>query len=189
MTIFSQNVLQWVKVDHQTVHFYWQLFRAACVASVQEELVTFGGPGKVVEIGVISLGTTTSDGNKREVRVEVLGVMDRATGRIRLRATEPVQGASQAERFTKIFEPVPVWIDASSRIVTDFSIDKERLARLGYANISQCSLSSKRVDATNSQIMDYLKRVVPKMFQVRLRKLQPLFSFNCLGNKLVETLL
>jgi len=162
------NVIQWVKVDHHSVNFYWQLFRSVCVATVQEELTGFGGSGKVVEIGVISLGTTTSDGNKREVRVEVLGVMDRATGRIRLRATEPVPGATQSERFTKIFEPVPVWIERSSKIVTDFSIDKERLSRLGYNNISQCSLSNKRVDATNSQVMDYLKRVVPKMFQNNL---------------------
>ena len=28
-----------------------------------------GGGGKTVEIGVISLGTTTSDGNKREVTI------------------------------------------------------------------------------------------------------------------------
>ena len=122
------------------------------------------------------MGTTTSDGNKREVRVEVLGVMDRSSGKVRLRATEPVPGASQAARFTKIFEPIPVWIDRGSRIITDFSIDKERLARLGYNNISQCSMANKRAEQTNTQVMDFLKRVVPKMFQVRYFFLQALFS-------------
>ena len=34
----------------------------------QEEIVSLGGPGKSVEIGVISLGTTSADGSKREVR-------------------------------------------------------------------------------------------------------------------------
>ena len=76
-----KNVEGWVKVDNHSVNFYWQLFRSVCVAAIQEEVVSLGGNNKVVEIGVISLGTTTSDGNKREVRVEVLGVMDRATGR------------------------------------------------------------------------------------------------------------
>ena len=90
------------------------------------------------------------------------------TNRIRLRATEPVAGASQAARFTKIFEPIPIWIARGSKIITDFSIDKERLHRLGYSNIQQCNMASKRQDQTNSQVMDFLKRVVPKMFQVHL---------------------
>jgi hypothetical protein len=50
--------------------------------------------------------------------VEVLGVLDRSSGLIRLRATEPLVGASQAERFTKIFEPLPVWIHRGSKIIT-----------------------------------------------------------------------
>ena len=66
-----------------------------CVAAVQDEVVGLGGQGRPVEIGVISLGTTTADGQKREVRVEVLGVLDRQNRRLRLRATEPVQGATQ----------------------------------------------------------------------------------------------
>ena len=59
--------MQWVTPDHVTVNHYWQIFRGVTVATVQEELVNFGRGGKMVEIGVISLGTTTSDGNKREV--------------------------------------------------------------------------------------------------------------------------
>ena len=90
------------------------------------------------------------------------------TYRIRLRATEPVAGASQAARFTKIFEPIPIWIARGSKIITDFSIDKERLHRLGYSNIQQCNIARKRQDQRNSQIMDFLKRVVPKMFQNKL---------------------
>ena len=54
-----------------------------------------GGHDEAVEVGVISLGTTTADGKKREVRVEVLGVLDRKTKQFRLRATEPIPGASQ----------------------------------------------------------------------------------------------
>jgi hypothetical protein len=62
------------------------------------------------------------------VRVEVLGVLDRATRNVRLRATEPIAGASQQERFAKIFEPLSVWVNKSCRIVTDYSVDRDSVA-------------------------------------------------------------
>eukprot|EP00092_Neocalanus_flemingeri_P037076 GFUD01040362.1.p1 GENE.GFUD01040362.1~~GFUD01040362.1.p1 ORF type:complete len:1387 (-),score=480.18 GFUD01040362.1:476-4636(-) len=168
------NVAQWVKVDNKQIDEFYQVLRSVCVAAVQDEVISLGGPGKVVEIGVISLGTTTADGQKREVRVEVLGVLDRQSRNLRLRATEPIQGANQAERFGKIFEPLPIWIHTASKIVTDFSVDKETLVKLGYKNVSQCSLSqaqSQRPETTNQQMMEYLKKVVPKMFQNTLSNL------------------
>jgi len=168
------NVVQWVKVDNKQIDEFYQVLRAVCVAAVQDEVVGLGGQGRPVEIGVISLGTTTADGQKREVRVEVLGVLDRQNRQLRLRATEPVQGATQAERFGKIFEPLPVWLHADSKIMTDYSVDKETLLRLGFRNVSQCSLSqagSQRPENTNQQIMEYLKKVVPKMFQNTLSNL------------------
>jgi len=168
------NVAQWVKVDNKQIDEFFQVLRSVCVGAVQDEVISLGGPGKVVEIGVISLGTTTADGQKREVRVEVLGVLDRQTRNLRLRATEPIQGANQAERFGKIFEPLPIWIHPASKIVTDFSVDKETLVKLGYKNVSQCSLSQaqgQRPESTNQQMMEYLKKVVPKMFQNTLSNL------------------
>ena len=103
-----------------------------------------------------------------QVKVEVLGVLERATGKIRLRATEPVVGSNQAERFARIFKPLPTWIRRDSRIIADFSVDRERLINMGYTNVFQCSAgaSVKRADNTNATIMDYLKKVVPRMFQV-----------------------
>ncbi len=112
------------------------------------------GSSRIVEIGVISLGTSTQDGTKREVRVEVLGVLDRATRNVRLRATEPVPGASQQERFAKIFEPLTVWVNRNSRIVTDFSVDKDTLLSLGFRSVGQCSLNtinSAKPETTNRQ--------------------------------------
>ena len=64
-----QNVVQWVKVDHTVINLFFQMFRSVCVCSVQEEVVNMGGPGKAVEIGVISLGTTSADGTRREVSI------------------------------------------------------------------------------------------------------------------------
>merc|ERR1719402_675908 len=84
------NVSSWVKVDNLLIDKIFQTARAICVAAVQDEVVNLGGTGRVIEIGVISLGTSTQDGAKREVRVEVLGVLDRHTRNIRLRASEPI---------------------------------------------------------------------------------------------------
>ena len=169
------NVANWVKVDNKKIDEFFQLVRSVCVASIQDEVLQMGGPrGGPIEVGVISLGTTTADGQKREVRVEVLGVLDRTSKRIRLRATEPIAGATQGERFSKIFEPLPLWVQSNTKIITDYSVDKETLLRLGYKNVSQCSLNQAReshFNQTNQQIMEYLKRVVPKMFQNTLSNL------------------
>jgi len=168
------NVAQWVKVDNGQIDSFYTHLRSICVGAVQDEINNMGGPNKIVEIGVISLGTTTADGQKREVRVEVLGVLDRSTKNLRLRATEPIQGASQSDRFGKIFETLPIWINKNSKIVTDYSVDRETLSRLGFKNVSQCTLNAaqtQRSDTTNQQIMDYLKKVVPKMFQNTLSNL------------------
>ena len=62
-----QNVVQWVKVDYTIINLFFQIFRSVCVASVQEDIVNMGGPGKEVEIGIISLGTVSEDGKKRQV--------------------------------------------------------------------------------------------------------------------------
>jgi hypothetical protein len=51
----------------------------------------------------------------------------------------------------------------------DFSVDKERLVRLGFMSVSQFSAAQAKQrspDMSNLQIMDYLKSVVPKVFQV-----------------------
>merc|ERR1719510_2737167 len=159
--------MTWVKVDHVTVDTFFRHMRCICVATVQEEIINLGGSEKAIELGVISLGTTTTDGNRREVKVEVLGVLERGTGRMRLRATEPIAGTNQAERFARIFKPLPTWVRRDSKIIADFSVDRERLLNMGYTNVFQCSAgaSSKRGDNTNSYIMEYLKRVVPRMFQ------------------------
>ena len=109
------NIANWVKVDNKKIDEFFQLMRSVCVASIQDEVIQMGGQrGGPVEVGVISLGTTTADGQKREVRVEVLGVLDRASRQIRLRATEPIAGATQGERFSKIFEPLPIWVQGNT---------------------------------------------------------------------------
>ena len=47
-------------------------------------------------------------------------------------------------------------------------MDRDRLLSMGYTNVFQCSAgaSGKRGENTNGTVMDYLKKVVPRMFQV-----------------------
>ena len=114
--------MTWVKVDNGTVDTFFRHIRCLCVASVQEEIVNLGGDNKAIELGVISLGTTTTDGNRREVKVEVLGVLERGTGRMRLRATEPIAGTNQAERFARIFKVnINIFLPQLCQLFSDFT--------------------------------------------------------------------
>ena len=100
--------------------------------------------------------------------MEILGVFDCKTGKLRLRATESQPGATQAQRFNEILAPLSIWVLKDSKILTDYSVDKERLNVMGYTNIIQCNVSvqNRRTTDSNGNIMDYLKKIVPKMFQV-----------------------
>ena len=100
--------------------------------------------------------------------MEILGVLDRKTGNFRLRATESRPGASQAERFNEILAPLSIWVLKGSKILTDYSVDQERLNTMGYRDIVQCNISvqNRRTSDSNGHVMDYLKNIVPKMFRV-----------------------
>lgn len=112
------------------------------------------------------------------MRVEVLGVLDRLTGKFRLRATEPASkqgGGAQhtaAKRFAQIFRPLPIWVRPGSRLIVDSSIDRDRLRQMGFCNVIQCKAPFRTYETnTNAGVMDYLKKVVPKMFQNSLSTL------------------
>ena len=61
-----------------------------------------------------------------------------------------------------------MWVLKGSKILTDYSIDKDRLRTMGYSVIVQCNASAqnRRTTDSNGNVMDYLKKIVPKMFQV-----------------------
>ncbi|KAK3927832.1 Pogo transposable element with ZNF domain [Frankliniella fusca] len=165
-----QNVIQWVKVDNFYVKNFFTHMRSICVAAVHENHETLGGPLKKVEVGVISLGTTSQDGNMRQVKVEVLGVMDTESKLIRLRAVEPFQDGERnfKRRFVKILEPLKHWVHPDSMILTDFTVDKGTLADMGFNNVHQSTIPdppSPTNTMSNQNVMEYLRRIVPRMFQ------------------------
>lgn len=134
-----QNVVQWVKVDNLFVKGLYTWLRAVCTVALHQHMTLLGGPGKKIEVGVISLGTTTQDGQQRQVKVEVLGVLDPEGKLVRLRAVEPLNDGERnyKKRFSKILEPLSSWVHKDSIILTDLTVDKGTLHSLGYKTVHQ----------------------------------------------------
>ncbi len=92
-------------------------------------------------------------------------MLDRSTGHIRMRASEP-DSASAASRHAT-YKPLQQWVQWNSKLVTDYSIDASVLRSLGFNQVLQVGQGGKRLaEGNNAQIMTYLKTIVPKMFQV-----------------------
>lgn len=139
--------------------------RAACTVALHTHIGPLGGPGRKVEVGVISLGTTSQDGHQRQVKVEVLGLLETENKFLRLRAVEPSTDSDKnyKKRFSKILEPISSWVHPDSIIVTDLTVDKGTLYNLGFKNVQQSTTNNAQ--NSNQTIMEYLRRIVPRMFQ------------------------
>ncbi|XP_075169772.1 zinc finger domain-containing protein relative of woc [Haematobia irritans] len=162
-----QNVVQWVKVDNVYIKGVYTWLRAICTLAVHQKCKKLGGPEKFVEVGVISFGTTSQDGQQRQLKVEVLGVLDYAEKTIRLRAVEPLSDSDRnyKKRFQVILEPLQRWVHKDSTICIDLTVDKMTLYSMGFKNVVQAAATDSSAKHTNSAVMDYLRRIVPRMFQ------------------------
>lgn len=143
--------------------FTW--LRAICTVALHQHMQLLGGPSRKIEVGVISLGTTSQGGQQKQVKVEVLGVLDPVSKTIRLRAVEPLADGEKnyKKRFAKILEPLTGWVHKHSIITTDLTVDKSTLTSMGYKFVNQSTTPDGKYH--NSNIMDYLRTVVPRMFQ------------------------
>lgn len=162
-----QNVVQWVKVDNLYVKGFYTLLRSVCTVALHQHGSLLGGKGKKVEVGVISLGTTSQDGQQRQVKVEVLGVLDPEGRVVRLRAIEPLADGERnyKKRFAKILEPLGGWVHKDSIILSDLTVDKGTMNAMGFAYVQQSAPADAKSKSCNANIMDYLRRIVPRMFQ------------------------
>lgn len=162
-----QNVIQWVSVDNLYVKSLYSWLRSVCTVALHQHMTMLGGDNKKIEVGVISLGTTTQDGQQRQVKVEVLGILDPESKLVRLRAVEPLTDGERnyKKRFSKILEPLPGWVHKDSIILTDLTVDKGTLNSMGYRAVFQTIPTDNNKQHSNANIMDYLRRIVPRMFQ------------------------
>lgn len=103
------------------------------------------------------------------MKVEVLGVLDPTTLDIRLRACEPMQDGNRSfkRRFNNILHPLKEWVHPDSKIMTDYTVDKSTLFDMGYNHVVQSAFAdqSSRNVSSNYHIMEYLRKIVPRMFQ------------------------
>ncbi|XP_058058108.1 uncharacterized protein LOC131209131 [Anopheles bellator] len=164
------NVVNWVKVDNLYMKRLYTMLRSICTLALCRHMPKLGGEAKAVEVGVISLGTTTQDGQQRQVKVEVLGVLDREANTIRLRAVDPPSDGDRSykKRFAKILEPLEAWVHKNSTILTDLTVDKGTLHSMGYNNVQQVPPSEANERSSNANVMNYLRSIVPRMFQSTL---------------------
>ncbi|XP_053982291.1 uncharacterized protein LOC128878260 isoform X1 [Hylaeus volcanicus] len=164
-----QNVVSWVKVSNLYVKNFYTHLRSVCTAAIWDKTRKMGGKNSVIQVGVISLGTTSQDGNLRQVKVEVLGVLDYSTLDLRLKACDPMQDGDRSykRRFNNILHPLKDWVHTDSKIMTDFTVDKSTLEEMGFTHITQSAFTdqSSRNVMSNFHIMEYLRKIVPRMFQ------------------------
>lgn len=98
-----------------------------------------------------------------------MGILDPETLELRLRACEPVQDGDRSykRRFNNILHPLAEWVHKDSKILTDFTVDKGTLYEMGFLNVTQSAFSDQnpRNLTSNYHIMEYLRKIVPRMFQ------------------------
>ncbi|XP_014221728.1 uncharacterized protein LOC106648992 [Trichogramma pretiosum] len=164
-----QNVISWVKVTNFYVKTFYSYLRSVCTSALHNHSSKLGGRNSIIQVGVISLGTTSQDGNLRQVKVEVLGILDPETLQIRLRACEPVSESDKTykRRFDNILHSLQEWVHKESRIITDYTVDKNTLNEMGFFNVCQSALGEQGAKnfTTNFHVMEYLRKIVPRMFQ------------------------
>ncbi|XP_045607816.1 uncharacterized protein row isoform X3 [Procambarus clarkii] len=166
------NVESWVKVEKSFINKMFQYMRCICSVMLQDKVYDFGFDGTTVELGIVSLGTSTADGTKKAVKVEILGLYDRKMKSYRLFASEPEPGSSSRQRFVRILKPLERVVHTNAIILCDQSVDRNCLYNMNYGKVSVCETSDNEENLqSNARIMSYLRRHVPKMFQSALSQL------------------
>lgn len=66
-----QNVISWVKVTNYYVKTFYAILRSICTAGIWQKCKKMGGRHSMIQVGVISLGTTSQDGNLRQVKYQL----------------------------------------------------------------------------------------------------------------------
>lgn len=59
----------WSQVDKAFINKMFQYLRCVCSVMLQDKVYDFGFDATTVELGIVSLGTSTADGTKKAVKV------------------------------------------------------------------------------------------------------------------------
>lgn len=132
-----------------------------------------GGAGKYIEVGIITLGTSlpSQTNGAKQVKIEILGVFDPVSKAIRLKVVNPqgapTNSATAKSRVLQILWPLKHWVHKDSVIVIDMGIEKSLILEMGFKNVlqSKSTTIAKSSAPSNNNVMNYLKVIIPKMFQ------------------------
>jgi len=88
-----------------------------------------GGTDKLVEVGIITLGTAVNQtpSNQKPIKIEIVGIFDSAAKVVRMKVINPLgQSAvtTSQTRVQQILWPLKNWVDKDSTVLIDNSIDK-----------------------------------------------------------------
>ncbi|XP_071446103.1 uncharacterized protein [Hetaerina americana] len=162
------NISQWVQVDMNSIQSFNASMRAISTCVVHEKLRGLGGWQREVEVAIMTLGTRTNDGKSKQVKAEILGVLDLEKNIVRLLAVEPTKRTpgtptSMKRDYHRILAPLVTWVDKKSIIVTDLSTDQNCLHDLGFQNVRQTAPDGP--SGRNLKIVEYLSTSIPRSFQ------------------------
>jgi len=156
----TNNVTHWLKLQPEVVDLVNGLFRAVCMLKTEETTEKLGKDGGLVQVGLVSLGTAGPDGLNKNVKVEVLGVKDEKSSEIRLVGFEP----KIRNRIRAVVGAVQEWVHQEASLMLDHSISPLPF-RPHFKHVSNAPAASKD---TPGNIMHYLRRNMPRMFQTSL---------------------
>ncbi|KAG7167549.1 Pogo transposable element-like 92 [Homarus americanus] len=138
------NVELWVKVEKTFINKMYQYMRCISSVMLQDKVYDFGFDGTTVELGIVSLGTSTADGAKKALKVEILGLYDRIMKSYRLFAFEPEPGSS-SRRFVRILKPLERVVHINAIILCDQSVDRNCLYNMNYGKGALSHLNLEQV--------------------------------------------
>lgn len=94
-----QNVVSWVKVSNIYLKNFYTNLRSICTAAVWDKTGKMGGKNSVIQVGVISLGTTSQDGHLRQVKyLLMLGSTNRLTIYVMINSAPRLLGKGRGPR-------------------------------------------------------------------------------------------
>lgn len=108
---------------------FYTLLRSSCVAALHEFAPIMGGYSKVVEVGIITLGTAVAQtpANQKPIKIEILGVFDPSAKTVRMKVINPLSfstSTSAQTRIQQILWPLKHWVDKDSTVLIDTSIER-----------------------------------------------------------------
>lgn len=160
-----KNISERLKVNGLHLKALFTSLRAFCTVALHQHMPPLGGPGKTIEVGVISIDKIDQQTNNN---VYVLGALDSVSKIVRLHSI--VKRSDDQTWIPEFLAPLSLWVDKESIIATDLSVSKNILESFNYQFIDQTT--GPDGSHGNSNVMNYL-HALPHLFGDTFSQLSP----------------